>query len=88
MGYVDLEGHRKKKSAVLSRKVLPICLHWLGQQFWEDCEEAQKLTLGHGMQRATWYPEDADVQVCRSTTNAHLYYVRPYRGTCSSEEWS
>ena len=83
LGYVDLERHRrkkKKKSAVLSRKVLPVCLHWLGQQFCKDCEVAQKLMLGHSTWRATWYPEDADVQARGSRTNAHLYYLRPYRG--------
>ena len=54
--------------------------HWLGQQFWKDCEVAQKLMLGHSTWRATWYPEDADVQARGSRTNAHLYYLRPYRG--------
>lgn len=80
LGYVDLERQRGKKSDVLSRKVLPVCLHWLGQQFWKDCEVSQKLTLGHSMRRAPWYPEDTDVQVRGSRTKAHLYYLRPYRG--------
>lgn len=81
------KGIEKKKVLYCLEKCFPSAsIGWVSSS--GKTEEAQKLTLGHGMQRATWYPEDANVQVCRSTTNAHLYYVRPYRGTCSSEEWS